>query len=335
MVIKKNHNLKNLNTFGLSVTAKHFIEIHSTDELSETLKTDLGQIHILGGGSNVLMTSDLEGLVLKNEIKGITVVEETPEHAIVAAGGGEEWHDLVLWSLENDLGGIENLSLIPGSVGAAPIQNIGAYGVELEDVFHHLEAVELASGKPRIFTKDDCRFGYRDSIFKNELKGKYFISKVFLKLAKQHKINTSYRALKKFISENNILDPTIRDVSDAVISIRQSKLPDPKKIGNSGSFFKNPEIEMSHFQKLRAIFPEIVFYEMPNGKVKIPAGWLIEKAGWKGKRFGDAGCHDKQALVLVNHGNATGREIQDLAFRIQTSINEMFGIRLATEVNIW
>ncbi len=315
--------------------AEHFIEIHSTDELSEFLNTDFGEIRILGGGSNVLMTSDLQGVVLKNEIKGIEIVEEISSHAIVSTGGGEEWHNLVLWSLEKNLGGIENLSLIPGSVGAAPIQNIGAYGVELNDVFHHLEAVELASGKVRLFTKEDCQFAYRDSIFKRKLKGKYFITKVFLKLTKQHQLNTSYGTIKEILSQNNILNPTIKEVSRAVISIRQSKLPDPKRIGNSGSFFKNPEIEVPHCQRLRAEFPETVFYEMPNGKVKIPAGWLIEKAGWKGKRSGDAGCHENQALVLVNYGNAKGEEIRDLAFQIRASVKEMFGIELIFEVNIW
>ena len=335
MIIKKNHSLKKLNTFGLNVHAERFTEIHNVKELQLMLKVSYVPLHILGGGSNLLLTEDLKGIVIKNEIKGITKMAETENEVVIVVGGGENWHSFVLWALENDYGGIENLSLIPGSVGAAPIQNIGAYGVELKDVFQQLEAVELETGKIKIFTHEECKFGYRDSVFKNKLKGKYFISKVILRLSKKHKINTSYGAIKEVLKQKNITAPTIRDVSNAVIEIRQSKLPDPDKIGNSGSFFKNPEIEKADFEKLKTKFPDIVFYELPNNKIKIPAGWLIEKAGWKGKRFGDAGCHEKQALVLVNYGNATGIEIRNLANKIQFDIFEKFGIGLMLEVNIW
>ncbi|MEZ4952591.1 MAG: UDP-N-acetylmuramate dehydrogenase [Saprospiraceae bacterium] len=335
MVIKKNHSLKKLNTFGLSTNAERFMEIHSVADLQLVLKTNFSPIHILGGGSNLLLTDNLKGIVLKNEIKGIIKMAETEEEVVVAVGGGEVWHEFVLWTLEKNWGGVENLSLIPGSVGAAPIQNIGAYGVEIVDVFQQLEAVELATGKVKLFNKEDCQFGYRDSIFKNELKGKYFISKVIFRLSKFPKINTSYGAIKELLKNNNIENPTIKDVSNAVIEIRQSKLPDPKEIGNSGSFFKNPEIEPSHFIPLKEKYPDIVFYEMPDRKIKIPAGWLIEKAGWKGKRIGDAGCHAKQALVLVNYGNATGIEIRNLANKIQVDILEKFNIGLTPEVNFW
>ncbi len=335
MIIKKNHSLKKLNTFGLDVFAERFTEIHSVADLQLLLKVKLGSLQILGGGSNLLLTENIKGVVIKNEIKGINKMAETKDEYIVAVGGGMVWHELVLWALENGLGGIENLSLIPGSVGAAPIQNIGAYGVELKEVFQQLEAVELTTGKIKVFTIEDCQFGYRDSIFKNKLKGKYFITKVVFRLLKNPKVNISYGAIKEVLQQKNIANPGIQDVSNAVIEIRQSKLPDPKKIGNSGSFFKNPEIETDQFKKLKSRFPEIVYYELPNGKIKIPAGWLIEKAGWKGKRIGDAGSHERQALVLVNYGNATGIEIRNLANRIQVDVLEKFGIGLIPEVNIW
>ena len=336
MIVKKKYSLSKLNTFGLSVIAENYAEAHDLDELKLILKSGFKPIHILGGGSNVLLTKNVKGLVLKNEIKGIDIIDETYEQAIVAVGGGELWHELVCWAIKNNLGGIENLSLIPGSVGAAPIQNIGAYGVELKDVFEKLEAVELTTGKLKVFDKNDCRFGYRDSVFKNKLKGKYFITKIFLKLNKKpHQLNTSYGAIKNILIEKNIENPTILDVSNAVINIRKSKLPDPQKIGNAGSFFKNPEIEMAHFIQLKKKFTDIPKYDLPNGKVKVPAGWLIEKAGWKGKRIGDTGVHKKQALVLVNYGNAKGEEIKKLAADIQESVKNRFNILLVKEVNIW
>ena len=335
MQLTLNFSLKKLNTFGIEAVADRFVSVRTVEELRQVLAQNPSPVRILGGGSNVLLTGDLPGLVIKNEIGGIRIVTEDAESAIVAAGGGVNWHELVLWTIGKKLGGIENLSLIPGNAGAAPIQNIGAYGVEVKDVFHHLEAVEMITGELNIFNREDCRFGYRDSVFKNELKGKYCITKIFLRLSKNHEPNTNYGDIQRTLTERGIEKPTIRDVSNTVIHIRQSKLPDPAEIGNAGSFFKNPEIEDVHFQQLRVEFPNIVHYELPNGRVKIPAGWLIEQAGWKGKRFGDAGCHVRQALVLVNYGGASGADILDLAKKIQASVEEKFGIRLTPEVNVW
>ncbi len=335
MELKRNFSLKNLNTFGIGARAGQFVAVSTVDELRQALSQNISPVHILGGGSNILLTGDLPGLVIKNETGGIEIVSEDAEGSIVAAGGGVNWHQLVLWAIDRNLGGIENLSLIPGCAGAAPIQNIGAYGVELKDVFHHLEAVELATGEPHIFNHGECRFGYRDSVFKNEFKGKFCITKIFLRLSKKPVLNTSYGDIARTLAESGIEKPTIRDVSNAVIHIRQSKLPDPAEIGNAGSFFKNPEIEAAQFQRLQAEFPNIVHYDLPDGRVKIPAGWLIEQDGWKGKRFGDAGCHARQALVLVNYGGASGAEILDLAKKIQASVEEKFGICLTPEVNVW
>ncbi len=335
MQLKQNISLKNLNTFGIAAKAEQFVAVRSVDELWEVLATNPYPVQILGGGSNILLTGDVPGLLIKNEIGGIRIEAEDENSAIVFAGGGVNWHSLVLWAIEHDLGGIENLSLIPGCAGAAPIQNIGAYGVELKDVFYRLEAVELATGAIKVFNHKDCRFGYRDSVFKNELKGKYCITGISLRLSKKHQLNTSYGDIQRTLAAANIEPPTIRDVSNAVIHIRQSKLPDPAEIGNAGSFFKNPEIGMAQFQELQNRYPDIVHYELPDGMVKIPAGWLIEQSGWKGQRFGDAGCHAKQALVLVNYGGASGAELLELAHKIQASVKEKYGITLSPEVNIW
>lgn len=335
MKIRQNFSLRQSNTFGIEASAERYTTVQSVEELLQVIQAEEGPYHILGGGSNILLTGNLPGLVIKNEMDGIEVVREDEYATHVGAGGGVVWHDLVLWCIGKNLGGIENLSLIPGSVGAAPIQNIGAYGVELKDVFDHLEAIELLTGELRIFQATDCRFGYRDSVFKNELKGRFFISKVFLKLTKSHRLLTDYGDIQRTLSEMGIAHPGIRDVSDAVIRIRQSKLPDPAKLGNAGSFFKNPEISSSQFEKLKTQFPNIVHFNLPDGRVKVPAGWLIEQAGWKGRRFGDAGCHERQALVLVNFGQAGGQEILELAKKIQASVEEKFGIQLTPEVNIW
>ena len=336
MQIRKDFSLKKFNTFGLTARAAQFAPVFSVQELQQVLRENGQPVHILGGGSNILLTGDLAGLTIKNEIDGIAISEVTSNQTVIEVGGGVEWHSLVLWAIGNDLGGIENLSLIPGSVGAAPIQNIGAYGVELRDVFHSLEAVEMATGKVHTFDAAECQFGYRDSFFKREGKGCFFITKVRLRLTvTDHGLNLSYGAIQQTLEEMQVKKPTVRDVSNAVIAIRRGKLPDPKEIGNSGSFFKNPEVEKADFQRLKAAFPNIVHFDLPDGKVKIPAGWLIEQAGWKGRRFGDAGCHAKQALVLVNYGGATGQEILELAHRIQDSVEEKFGIRLTPEVNIW
>jgi len=335
MIVLKNYSLKSYNTFGLDTKAANLLKVQSVADLKQGLKLPYDSTFILGGGSNMLLTQDIGGLVIKNEIKGIEIIEETAETVILSIGGGENWHELVLWAIEHNYGGIENLSLIPGTVGAAPIQNIGAYGVELKDVFVKLEATNLATSRKKTFSKKACQFGYRDSVFKRTLKGQYFITKVFLELTKKHHLlNMNYGAIKTQLAEKAIQLPSIKDISDAVIAIRSSKLPDPAELGNSGSFFKNPEISRTQFEGLQTKFPNIVFYDLPNGKVKVPAGWLIEQDGWKGKKIGNTGAHAKQALVLVNYGNATGEEVKQLAFDIIASVKKKFEIELTAEVNI-
>ncbi len=336
MTIIQNQTLKYFNTFGIEVIAKQFVEIQTLSEVKEICKKqEYSKFNILGGGSNILLTGDLEGLTLKNAIKGIQVISENEEEVMVSVGGGVIWHQFVVWALENNLGGIENLSLIPGTIGAAPIQNIGAYGVELEQVFDSLKAVHLETVEVLEFNSVDCHFGYRDSIFKNELKGKVFITQVNFKLSKKHVLNIAYGAIQQILEKWEIRNPSIHDVSKAVIHIRRSKLPDPAAIGNAGSFFKNPELELKHYNQLQKEFPGIVAYPLENGKIKVPAGWLIERAGWKGKRFGDAGCHERQALVLVNFGNASGTQIKALSEEIKKSVMQKFGVVLNSEVNIW
>ncbi len=335
MKIRENVSLQAYNTFGIDVNARYFAEITSVDDLREIIFGNHHPLLILGGGSNMLLAGDWEGLVVKNNILGREIISKKGAYSIVAIGGGENWHELVLWALENNLGGIENLSLIPGTVGAAPIQNIGAYGVELKDVFEKLEAIDLDTGKLEIFTADDCDFGYRNSYFKKENKGKYLITKVLLKLNNQnHEIHSDYGAIQDILKAEGISDPGIKDISKAVIAIRSSKLPDPEELGNSGSFFKNPEIPRTQLVALQEQFPNIVFYELPDNMVKVPAGWLIEHAGWKGRRVGNTGSHEKQALVLVNYGGATGKEVWDLALAIQQSVREKYGIMISPEVNV-
>ncbi len=333
----QHYSLKELNTFGLDCKAQQFIGVSSVADLRYAINKNNKQhpIFILGGGSNILLIQQvIPNLVIQNGIKGIEIVEETNDYAIVAVGGGENWHQFVLWCVRRGLGGVENLSLIPGTVGASPIQNIGAYGVELKDVFLKLHAVELATGNLEEFLLADCQFGYRDSIFKQALKGKFCISKVFFQLSKQPVVNTSYGAINDELAKKNITQPTIKHISEAVIAIRQSKLPDPAVLGNAGSFFKNPEISMTHFEQLKVQFPNIVAFPLPNENVKIPAGWLIEQCGWKGKRIGNAGAYEKQALVLVNYGNATGEEIWALATQIVVSVKNKFNITITPEVNV-
>ena len=283
----------------------------------------------------MLLTKDVDGLVLKNEIRGIKVLRKNKETVILKVGGGENWHSFVLWCIKKGYGGVENLSLIPGTVGASPIQNIGAYAVELKDVFVKLDAIEVTTGTKRTFTKANCNFGYRESIFKKKLKGQYFITAVYLQLThRKHQLNMDYGAIKTVLKERKVKRPTIKTISDAVIHIRSTKLPNPADLGNSGSFFKNPEISRSKFEKLQKRFPDIVFYNLPNNQIKVPAGWLIEQCGWKGKRVGNTGAHAKQALVLVNYGGATGSEIETLAHKIVTSVKKRFDITLTPEVNI-
>lgn len=336
MKIQKNISLLPYNTFGIPVEATYFAEVHSVNDLRTALRSGIRPVFVLGGGSNVLFTRDVEGLVLKNSIRGIEIVRRFKNKIWVKIGGGEVWHDFVVWAVKNNFGGVENLSLIPGSVGAAPVQNIGAYGVELKDIFVGLQAVELATGELRHFSRADCQFGYRDSFFKKEGKGKYCIASVTLSLTlKNHRLNISYGDIRKTLETNSVASPTIADVSRAVVQIRSSKLPDPAKIGNCGSFFKNPETPRAVLERIRPTHPNVPHFDLPNGKVKIPAGWLIEQCGWKGKRVGNTGCYEKQALVLVNHGGATGEEVKNLAFAIIESVEKEFGIRLEPEVNMF
>ncbi|WP_431109933.1 UDP-N-acetylmuramate dehydrogenase [Winogradskyella poriferorum] len=336
MVIEHNVSLQPYNTFGLNAKAKSYCNITNETTLTEVLKTEKNQpLFILGGGSNMLLTKDIEALVLHINLKGIEVINETNDTVFVKAMAGENWHQFVLWCIKQNYGGIENLSLIPGNVGTSPIQNIGAYGIELKDVFESCEAINIKNQNTRVFTKDDCKFGYRESIFKQELKGEYIITNVTFKLTRQnHKLHTDYGAIKQQLEASNISKPTIKDVSNAVIAIRQSKLPDPKEIGNSGSFFKNPVITIEQFKKLQSNFPDVPSYKVSDSMVKVPAGWLIEQAGFKGKRFNDYGVHNKQALVLVNYGNAKGSDVYRLAQLIQKTIKRIFDISIETEVNI-
>ncbi len=336
MQVQENIALKSYNTFGIDAKAKFFCEINSIEDLAKALRLEgYPDILILSGGSNMLITKDIEALILHINIKGITVITEGENHVILKVMAGENWHQLVLWTLKHNYGGLENMSLIPGNTGTAPIQNIGAYGVELKDSFESCEAMEIATQQIRTFSKDDCQFGYRDSYFKNEGKGKYIITGVNLRLTKSnHTLNTTYGAIEAQLEKNRIDDPSIKDISNAVIAIRQSKLPDPSELGNSGSFFKNPVVSKSEFEKFSAAHPEAPFYKVSEENYKIPAGWLIEQSGYKGKRFGDAGVHKNQALVLVNHGNATGEDILNLAYEIINNVNKKFGILISPEVNI-
>ncbi|MEO2071545.1 MAG: UDP-N-acetylmuramate dehydrogenase [Zunongwangia sp.] len=334
MKVIHNVSLKPYNTFGIDVRASKFIKIQTIEDLKKILrKTYAEELFILGGGSNMLLTGDIHKTVLQIDLKGKEVLEVKDDYAIIKAHAGENWHEFVLWTLKNDFGGLENLSLIPGNVGTSPIQNIGAYGVELKDNFVSCEAINIQTLESRTFTLEDCEFGYRNSVFKNKLKAQYIITTVNFKLStKNHQLKIDYGAIKSELE--GIENPTIKDISDAVIRIRESKLPNPAKIGNSGSFFKNPVISMEVFKNLQQDFPEIPNYPISECEVKIPAGWLIDKAGLKGHRDGDAGVHIKQALVLVNYGNASGSDILMLSIKIREIVKEKFGIDLEPEVNI-
>jgi len=334
--IQENISLKNYNTFGIDVKARFFVEITGLVQLQKVLELKAyPKKFIISGGSNMLLTKDIDALVVHLKLKGISIVEENENFVEVKAMAGENWHELVMWSLDQGFGGLENLSLIPGNVGTAPIQNIGAYGVELKDVFVSCAAMDVKTGELEGFDNEACEFGYRESIFKNRAKDKYIITSVVLKLTKKdHVLHTGYGSIENELKEKGIVHPTIRDISDAVIAIRRSKLPDPKEIGNSGSFFKNPVISQKAFDRFIKKYPNAPFYEMDDDKFKIPAGWLVEQCGFKGKRFGDAGVHEKQALVLVNHGSATGKEILDLSKKIQDEVQKTFKIKIQPEVNI-
>lgn len=336
--IKTHIDLSPYNTLGISVTAPQFVEINSVSQLTELYKAgffDRFQPFILGGGSNILFADNPSQPILKVSIKGKEIIEEHSDFINVKIGAGENWHQFVKWAVENKFGGVENLALIPGTVGAAPIQNIGAYGVELEQVFESLELFDIHDGVFKTFNHDDCKFGYRDSVFKQERKGNVVVTSVTLQLTKRnHIIEDSYRALQSYLSERNIKSPTIEDIFEAVSAIRTSKLPDPSLIGNAGSFFKNPVVDTETFNVLHDQFEEMPFFKLNDEEVKIPAGWLIEKAGWKGKRVGNVGTYENQALVIVNHGEATGSEILDFSKDIQASVLKKFDIELVPEVNI-
>ena len=336
MEIINNFSLKNYNTFGIEAQARRFVSVHSVKDLIAVLQENKHEkIFILGGGSNMLLTKNLDALVIHVDLKGRSIVSQDANFALVEGQAGENWHEFVLYAIENDLGGFENMSLIPGNVGATPIQNIGAYGTEIKDTFVSCDALEISTLTMRTFNREDCRFDYRESIFKHDLKEQFIITSVRFRLTKQdHKINTSYGDITAELTKQNIITPTLKDVSNAVIAIRKSKLPDPKELGNSGSFFKNPILLQSEFDLIHTKFPEMPHYTISDTAVKVPAGWLIEKAGFKGKRFGDAGIHKNQALVLVNYGNATGNQILNVAKDIQATVFNLFGIHIEAEVNI-
>jgi UDP-N-acetylmuramate dehydrogenase len=335
MEIRKNISLKPYNTFAIDATAKYFAEFSKIDQLPELLSYQPQlPIFVLGGGSNILFTKDPDTFVLKNEIKGIEELHEDEEYIYIKAGAGENWHQFVLYCIDKGWAGIENLSLIPGHVGASPMQNIGAYGVELQQVFWSLEAFHLKEMRMQTFSNADCEFGYRESVFKNKFRNQFVILTVTFRLRKEPVYHTSYGALTQELEKMGVKELSIKAISQAVINIRTSKLPDPKKIGNAGSFFKNPAVHNEQFQKMKIKFPGIVGYNSSNELVKLAAGWLIEQCGWKGFRRGDAGCHEKQALVLVNYGNATGQEILDLSNDIIESVSQKFDITLEREVNL-
>ncbi|MGB3607118.1 UDP-N-acetylmuramate dehydrogenase [Psychroserpens sp.] len=336
MHIQDNISLKPFNTFGIDVKAKQFVSVKSVDDLKSIFSSEeFPQKFILGGGSNMLLTKDINALVIHLNLKGKTIISKTETKVIIESQAGENWHRFVLWTLDNNFGGLENLSLIPGNVGTSPIQNIGAYGVELKDTFHSCKALNLDTLEIETFNTTECQFDYRNSIFKQHAKGKYIIISVQFKLStKNHNLHTNYGAITSELEEMGIVKPTIQDVSKAVISIRNRKLPNPKQIGNSGSFFKNPVISREAFSKLQQQFPNAPSYIVSETEIKVPAGWLIEHAGFKGKTFGNYGVHKNQALVLVNYGGAKGNDILELSRLIQQTVARIFNIQIETEVNI-
>ena len=336
MQILENFSLKKFNTFGIEAKTKQFVAVKNVQELTSVLSTFKNdKKFILGGGSNMLLTKNIDALVIHIDIKGKKIIKENEDFSWISCNAGENWHEFVLWTINQNFGGLENMSLIPGNVGTTPVQNIGAYGTEIKDTMVSCEAINIENQQIKIFSNAACNFGYRESIFKNEVKDQFIITSVVFKLTKRnHKINTSYGDIAAELSKNNIKVPTLLSVSSAVIAIRKSKLPDPKELGNSGSFFKNPIILKSDFESIHKKFPEMRFFEVSETEVKIPAGWLIEQAGLKGKRFGSAGIHANQALVLVNYGGATGHEIFEVSQIVQATVFEKFGISIEAEVNI-
>lgn len=337
MSVLENVSLRPYNTFGIDATARYFASFDSAAALQAILEDPKWEgvpKMILGGGSNILLTKDYDGLVLKNEIKGIHIIREDAEHVYIQAGAGENWHRFVMYCIDKNLAGLENLSLIPGNVGASPMQNIGAYGVEIKDVFYELDAWHVKDQRLVKFNKEACEFGYRESVFKRKYKDQFVILQVSYRLNKTPHFNTSYGAIEQEMERMGVKELSIRAISDAVIQIRSSKLPNPAEIGNAGSFFKNPEISKEKYEALKEAFPAIVAYPLPHDQYKLAAGWLIEQSGWKGYRDGDAGVHAKQALVLVNYGNASGEELVELSWKVIESVKEKFGVVLEREVNI-
>ncbi|WP_424001915.1 UDP-N-acetylmuramate dehydrogenase [Maribacter sp. IgM3_T14_3] len=336
MIVQEHFSLKNYNTFGIDATARYFAEVTSIEELKYILsKENYPRKIIIGGGSNMLLSDKIDALFIHVDLKGKRILSESDEIVHVQVMAGENWHELVMWTLDNNFGGLENMSLIPGNTGTAPIQNIGAYGVELKDCFVSCDAVRITDQELVTLTKEECNFGYRDSFFKNEGKDKFVITSVTFSFTKKnHQINSGYGAIEKQLKKESISNPTIKDISNAVIAIRQSKLPDPKVLGNSGSFFKNPIVSKKIFEAFISKNAEAPFYKMTEELYKIPAGWLIEQCGFKGKRFGDAGVHKNQALVLVNYDKATGKEILDLSAKIIEAVKTRFGIEISPEVNL-
>jgi UDP-N-acetylmuramate dehydrogenase len=336
MDILNNFSLKNYNTFGIEAKANQFVAVHTVAQLKTILEQNQNQKKfILGGGSNMLLTKDIDALVIHIDLKGKKIVKEDDDFVWIESQAGENWHQFVLWTIDQNFGGLENMSLIPGNVGTTPVQNIGAYGTEIKDTFVSCDGLNIASQEIKTFTNAECNFGYRESVFKNEVKDQYIITSVIYKLTKRnHKINTSYGDIQAELAKNDITTPTLKDVSNAVIAIRKSKLPDPAELGNSGSFFKNPILLKTDFEKIHQKFPEMRFFDISETEVKVPAGWLIEQAGLKGKRFGDAGIHKNQALVLVNYGGATGQEILAVSKTVQNTVFDKFGIHIEAEVNV-
>ncbi len=337
MIISSNISLKPYNTFGIEAFAKYFTSIDTIENIKELLQSTEYKNNerlILGGGSNMLLTKNVDAIVVKNNLKGITVVNETAEHVFVKCAGGEVWHEFVMWCINQNYGGLENLSLIPGCTGASPMQNIGAYGVEIKDTFYELEAVHAITGEEKTFSKSDCEFGYRESVFKHQLKNQFIITSVTFQLSKNPSFHIEYGAIKQELDTMNISELSIKAISQAVINIRSSKLPNPKEIGNAGSFFKNPEVSSNVYERLKNEFQNLVAYPLENGNYKLAAGWLIEQSGLKGYRVGDAGVHKLQALVLVNYGGATGNEIYDLSTHVLKTVHDKFGVALEREVNV-
>jgi len=338
MTILENVDLQSLNTFGIKVATSRFVTIRSVEEAKQLFQSSLfrnSKRLILGGGSNVLFTKDFDGLVVKVELRGIEILTENEDAVSLKVGAGENWHQFVLYCVERNWGGVENLSLIPGTVGAAPIQNIGAYGVEIKNIITSVEAIEIDTGKIRMFSNSECNFGYRDSIFKQTEKDKHLISSITLTLTKRnHRFNTSYGAIEETLKQQDQSHPTVKSISDAVVQIRRSKLPDPQVIGNAGSFFKNPTIESTLYESIKKDYPSFPSFPSGDGLVKIPAAWLIEQCGWKGKTFDHIGVHKNQALVLVNYGGGDGKKLWQLALDIQASVQQKFNITLQPEVNV-